>query len=163
MGYLKGKHVLVRKMTITTWIIIKQSHVIYCLVPRPYEKRSGNFHEFKLFRWQKSIKFQNTVTWTAVKPNCIMHLSVTVTPIPFQQVIQNIKNVTRCRDSRTAKSLRNKVGMIIKQSSIQPPTGIFFHNTCRRKRYVRGLYTWLFYDHPYLVSLLFAVQLSYIL
>ena len=24
----------------------------------------------------------------------------------------------------------------------------------------RGLYTWLFYDHPYLVSLLFTVLLS---
>ena len=49
--------------------------------------------------------------------------------------------------------------MIIKQSSIQPPTGIFFHNT-NEKRYVGGLYTWLFYDHPYLVPLLFAILLS---
>ena len=49
--------------------------------------------------------------------------------------------------------------MIIKQSSIQPPY-ISFFVSIMEKDPCRGLYTWLFYDHPYLVSLLFAVLIS---
>ena len=53
--------------------------------------------------------------------------------------VKNIKNVWRCRDSRTAKSKKTSRDDGIEQFSIQHPT-YFSHYTC-----IMGLYTELFY------------------
>ena len=50
--------------------------------------------------------------------------------------------VTRCRDSRMAKSIEQGRDDHMKQLGIQPPTGIFLHiYAYSEKRYVGGLYT----------------------
>ena len=52
--------------------------------------------------------------------------------------------------------------MIAQNSEVyNPPTEIFFHNTCIIKKICRGIvYFTVLCDHPYLVSLLFAVLVS---
>ena len=59
-----------------------------------------------------------------------------------KQVIKNIKNVTRCRDSRTAKSKETRQGRSHKTVKCTNPLHIFFHYTrIMEKDPCRGLYT----------------------
>ena len=64
-------------------------------------------------------------------------------------------------DIRTAK-VRNKVGMIAQNSKVyNPPTYLFSLYTYMEKDISRGVvYFTVLCDHPYLVSLLFAVLVS---
>jgi len=62
-------------------------------------------------------------------PAFVVLLAATVpSALLYTQVIENIKNIKRCRDSRTAKVKKQGKDNHIKQSSIQPPTGTIFHN-----------------------------------
>ena len=48
----------------------------------------------------------------------------------FEQVVKNIQNLARCRDSRMEKVKKEGRDDHTKQASIQPPTRTFLYKTC---------------------------------
>ena len=59
--------------------------------------------------------------------------------------VKNIKNVWRCRDNRTAKSMKTSRDDGINSSVYNTILHIFPHNTCIMRKVCRVLYTELFY------------------
>ena len=79
----------------------------------------------------------------------------------IKQVLKNIKSVARYRDSRTAKSKKQGRDDHMKQLSIQTPSYLFRYMHIMEKDPCRGVVALtILCDHPYLVSIFFAILLS---
>ena len=84
------------------------------------------------------LRLRCTIRINFLLVTLLLYISGTIT----DKVIKNIKNVTGCRDTRTAKSKETREGWsnitVMYTTPLQRSSSIYVYN---EKRYVGGLYT----------------------